>query len=154
MRARIQMTTLLTAIVLGIFGTVSLAACCTVQRTVGGVTEPTPPPEPFPASPALEQPDVQSEVVNCDEFRARACCDADTEQCSSCLGAAWAEKKQWDFQCRKLEPQPDRVFDCSAPAPLKPCCRALLPKCTECAAQNRAIDAAYTAACGDRAVAP
>lgn len=46
-----------------------------------------------------------------------------------------------------LEPLPTS-FDCAAPAPLGPCCRALLPKCTQCSERNRAIDEAYRAQCG------
>jgi len=47
------------------------------------------------------------------------------------------------------EPLPT-TFDCSAPPPLTPCCRALLPKCTQCAERNRAIEEAYRAQCGPR----
>jgi len=46
-----------------------------------------------------------------------------------------------------FDPLPS-TFDCAAPPPLRPCCRALLPKCTQCSERNRAIDEAYRAQCG------
>jgi hypothetical protein len=45
------------------------------------------------------------------------------------------------------EPLP-ATFDCQAPPPLQACCRALLPKCTQCADRNEAIAEAYRAQCG------
>jgi len=48
-----------------------------------------------------------------------------------------------------VEPLP-ATFDCGAPPPLTPCCRAMLPRCTECADRNRALEEAYRAQCGPR----
>jgi hypothetical protein len=54
-------------------------------------------------------------------------------------------------QCRPegvdaAEPIPT-AFDCGQPAPLVPCCKALLPRCTACADRNREVEAAWLAAC-------
>jgi hypothetical protein len=46
------------------------------------------------------------------------------------------------------------TFDCTQPAPLVACCKALLPRCEACVDRNRDIDAAWRAACKPDEAAP
>jgi hypothetical protein len=45
-------------------------------------------------------------------------------------------------------------FDCTQPAPVVPCCKALLPRCTACVDRNREIDAAWRTTCEADAANP
>jgi hypothetical protein len=102
----------------------ALAACSSAPAPAPSASA-----EPVPSTPAGEAPVTGSPGSNdCAEAAA-------TEPVGQCQPSG-----------PPVEPIPT-VFDCAAPAPLVPCCKALLPGCIACAERNRETEARWLAAC-------